>query len=97
MDAHTEVFDFMMVIGEDPRIGPSHISLYMAILLVYQQQNYRMPFAIISKDLMKKAKIAARGTYHKCLRDLRELGYIKYEPSYNPMSGSLIYLGKLVG
>ena len=45
-----------------------------------------------ARNLMKQAKISAMGTYHKCMRDLKEAGYIRYIPSYNPVLGSLIYL-----
>jgi hypothetical protein len=31
-------------------------------------------------------------TYHKCLKNLHALGYIKYEPSFNPYKGSHVYL-----
>jgi hypothetical protein len=31
-------------------------------------------------------------TYHKCLKNLHSLGYINYEPSYNPFKGSHVYL-----
>lgn len=85
---------FMEMAKEDPRIGPSHISLFLAILIVYHSQGYAIPISVFSKDLMKQAKISAVGTYHKCMKDLKEFGYIKYTPSYNPVLGSLIYLLK---
>lgn len=94
MDFNGALYGFMDLIGEDHRIGPSHISLYMAILHLYRQQKYEMPVSVYSRDLMKQAKISAIGTYHKCLRDLKEAGYIQYIPSYNRVFGSLIYLVK---
>lgn len=94
MDFDTALYGFMNMVREDPRIGPSHISLFMAILIAYRSQEYRMPVSVYSRDLMKQAKISASGTYHRCMRDLKEYGYIKYVPSYNPILGSLIYLLK---
>ena len=41
---------------------------------------------------MRICKISSKATYHKCMRDLNEKGYVKYEPSYNPYKGSLIFL-----
>lgn len=79
---------------EDPRIGPSHISLFVSILVAYHSQGYAIPISVFSRDLMKQAKISATGTYHKCMRDLKDYGYIKYTPSYNPVLGSLIYILK---
>ena len=41
---------------------------------------------------MRISKISSRATYHKCLKNLHSLGYINYEPSYNPFKGSHVYL-----
>ncbi len=94
MDLSMALYDFMDMARDDPRIGPTHISLFMAILYSYQQQQCAMPVSVFSKDLMKKAKIAGIGTYYKCMRELKEGGYIKFTPSYNPFLGSLVYLLK---
>jgi len=42
--------------------------------------------------MMRLSKIAALGTYHKCIKQLQEFGYIVYEPSFNPYKGSLVHL-----
>ena len=42
--------------------------------------------------MMKLSKIAAYGTYHKCIKDLQDFGYIEYSPSFNPYKGSLVNL-----
>jgi hypothetical protein len=83
---------FMKKISEDPAIGPTHISLYLAVLCNFKEQQYQNPISIYSRNLMKQAKISAIGTYYKCLNDLVTDGYIGYTPSYNPFLGSLIYL-----
>jgi hypothetical protein len=41
---------------------------------------------------MRISKISSKATYHKCLRNLHTLGYINYEPSYNPFKGSHVFL-----
>lgn len=41
---------------------------------------------------MKISKIGAGATYHKCITDLHHWGYLKYEPSHNPLKGSLVHL-----
>ena len=41
---------------------------------------------------MRINKISSKATYHKCLKNLHSLGYINYEPSYNPFRGSHVYL-----
>jgi hypothetical protein len=39
---------------------------------------------------MKGSKIASNATYHKCIKDLQRLGYLDYNPSFNPYSGTSI-------
>jgi hypothetical protein len=41
---------------------------------------------------MRISKISSKATYHKCIKDLNDKGYIKYEPSNNPFKGSLATL-----
>jgi hypothetical protein len=41
---------------------------------------------------MKVSKIQSKATYHKCIRELNDFGYLSYHPSYNPFKGSLVYL-----
>jgi hypothetical protein len=92
MDFHSVLYGFMDKVGEDHRIGPTHISLFLAILYYYRKQEYAMPIYVYRKELMRQAKISAIGTYHKSMRELKQCGYIGYVPSYNPVLGSLVYL-----
>jgi len=41
---------------------------------------------------MKVSKISAKATYHKCMKELNDYGYLQYKPSYNPFKGSIVYL-----
>jgi hypothetical protein len=95
MDSHSTLYGFMDRVGEDHRIGPTHISLFLAILYFYRKQEYQLPIYVYRKELMKQAKISADGTYHKGMRELKAYGYIGYVPSYNPALGSLVYLNPL--
>lgn len=45
-----------------------------------------------SRDLMYLAKISGLSTYYRSVRQLNDYGYIKYEPSRNHFSGSLIHI-----
>jgi len=91
VDLALVLYRFMDLVKEDPRIGPSHISLYLAIVNCCQIQE-QLPVYAFGRDLMKGAKISAVATYHKCMKDLKEFGYIEYVPSYNPVLGSLVGL-----
>jgi hypothetical protein len=44
---------------------------------------------------MRISKIFSKATYHKCVNELHQKGYIKYEPSHNPFKGSLIWVIEL--
>ncbi len=88
----TAIFLFMDIIQEDPRIGPSHISLYIAIVYSCRKQGSKMPIRIYRKDLMRRSKMRGKGTYHRCLRDLTEYGFIRYVPSNDSLKRSQIYL-----
>lgn len=87
-----EFSNFFESIKEDSRIGPIHISLYMAILQHRNENGYGARVFAFSKDLMKRAKISGVATYHRTIRQLHEYGYIQYEPSYNHFAKSLFCL-----
>jgi hypothetical protein len=40
---------------------------------------------------METSKIRAKATYHKCINELQEFGYIIYKPSFNPYRGTEIF------
>ncbi len=39
---------------------------------------------------MRISKIASTATYHKCMKDITERGYVIYKPSFNPFKGSIL-------
>ena len=41
---------------------------------------------------MRISKIASKATYHKCIRELNDKGFLKYDPSFNPYRGSMVFL-----
>jgi hypothetical protein len=92
MDFQVAIFRFMDKVGDDHRIGPTHVSLFLGILFYYREQHYAEPIYVYRKELMRQAKISADTTYHRCMRELKIYGYIGYLPSYNPVLGSLVYL-----
>jgi len=77
--------------GKDQRLLATHISLFTAMFVAWQQNGYTSPFAITRKTLMVFSKVASIATYHKCIKELDEFGYIRYQPSFHPKIGSLIY------
>jgi len=89
-----ELTSFFSAIKEDPRIGATHISLYMALFQFYNLNRLTNPIAITRTSVMEVAKIRGLATYHRCMKDLVECGYIQYEPSFNPVVSSRVYLLK---
>lgn len=76
----------------DNTLNPTHISLYIALFQFWNCNRFRNPISISRDEVMRISKISSKATYHKCLKNLHALGYIKYEPSYNPYKGSLVHL-----
>ena len=94
MEFSQKILSFLELIEDDPRIGPSHISLFLAILYASKEELNGSPITVFKKDIIKHAKIS-EGTYHRCMHQLTAYGYLKYNPSFNPMSGSLVKISKL--
>lgn len=82
---------FLAAAKEDPRINTGHISLYVSLLYYWQQKKYENPISLFRRDLIPLCKISGSATYHKSMRDLHQLGYIKYIPSFNRFEGSMVY------
>lgn len=92
MEQVKELTSFYSAIKSDPRIGTTHISLYMALFQFYNLNRFENPIQITRTAIMEVAKISGLATYHKCMKDLVEFGYIEYQPSYNPSISSQVVL-----
>jgi hypothetical protein len=77
----------------DERLLATHVSLFTALFVQWQRNRFINPVRVTRRELMTFSKIASIATYHKCIRELDEFGYIRYQPSYHPAKGSLIYWG----
>lgn len=77
---------------QDRSLNPTHISLYIALFQSWNVNRFVNPISISRDEVMRICKISSKATYHKCMRDLNEKGYVKYEPSYNPYKGSILFL-----
>jgi len=79
----------------DYDFNPTHISLYIAIFQVWNQNRFVNPISISRDELMRISKISSKATYHKCIKDLVKNGYIIYSPSYNPYKSSMVEILEL--
>ncbi|SHI56729.1 hypothetical protein [Flavobacterium haoranii] len=81
---------FFEKVSVDYDLNPTHISLYMAIFQLWNQNRFQNPISISRDELMRISKIASTATYHKCMKDITERGYVIYKPSFNPFKGSIL-------
>ncbi|UFH36428.1 transcriptional regulator [Flavobacterium acetivorans] len=79
-------------VSTDFELNPSHVSLYMALFQLWNVNRFQNPISISRDEVMRISKICSKATYHKCMKDIHNKGYIKYEPSYNPFRGSIVHL-----
>lgn len=76
---------------KDNRLLPTHLSLFTGLFVCWQRNGFASPFGVTRNTLMAFSKVASIATYHKCIKELDEYGYIRYEPSYHPKLGSQVY------
>lgn len=92
MEAFKPLSGFFDAISKDGRITITHIGLYAVLLQCWQAQNFQSPVMAFSHEIMVLAKMSSRATYLKCLNDLNDRGYLRYERCYKRNVRSKIYL-----
>ena len=83
---------FFEKVADDDRLNPTHISMYVSIFQLWNANRFKNPVSISRNMVMKVCKISSTATYHKCMKELHQFGYLEYAPSYNPFKGSLVFL-----
>jgi hypothetical protein len=81
---------FFEKVSIDFELNPTHISLYMAVFQLWNQNRFQNPIGISRDELMRISKISSTATFHKCIKELSTKGYVIYSPSYNPFKGSTL-------
>lgn len=76
--------------SKDNRLNTTHISLYVALFQLWNNNFFREAFYINREEVMDYSKIGSKSTYHRCIKELSHWKYIDYEPSHNPFKGSRI-------
>lgn len=79
-------------ISEDDRLNTAHVSLYLALFQLWNMNRFRNPISLNRMDVMKISKIGSRTTYHRCMKELDNWGYLNYIPSHNPLKGSRVVM-----
>jgi hypothetical protein len=83
---------FFNKINYETNLNPTHISLYLALFQCWNVNRFKNPTGISREEIMKASKINSKATYHKCMKELELLGFIVYNPSFNPHSCSNIIM-----
>lgn len=76
----------------DDRLHATHVSLYISLFTLWNLNRFDNPISINREEVMKISKIGSKHTYHKCLKQLHEYGYLRYLPSHNPLRGSHVHM-----
>lgn len=79
-------------IAEDTTLNPTHISLYMALFQFWNSNRFKNPVSITRSEVMHLSRIGSVATYHRCITYLHDMGFINYQPSYNPLAGSKVFI-----
>ena len=90
MKRSNNIIRFFERVVEDDRLYPSHISMYVALFQLWSSNHFQNSFRISREEVMKLSKIKSIATYHKCIKELCDAGFIIYLPSYDSYKGSLI-------
>jgi hypothetical protein len=83
---------FFNRIALENSLNPTHISLYLALFQCWNVNRFKNPIIISRDEMMKGSKIASKATYHKCIKELQRLNFLDYFPSYNPYSGTQVFM-----
>ena len=76
--------------AKDSRLNPTHISLYIALFQIWNNNYFKAEFYINRDEVMGYSKIGSKSTYHRCIKELSHWKYLLYTPSHNPFKGSRI-------
>jgi hypothetical protein len=91
METLKPLSDFFKAIKKDYRISVTHIGIYAALLQSRVDKGFINSIQVYSYEIMEIAMISSPKTYHKCMNELNEYGYIKYVPTRNRNQRSTIY------
>jgi len=90
------LMDTLLIYMEDPRLNVWHFALLLAILSLGYKQGQMQNIKVSRSKIMALSHINTIPTYHKYFKELQNLGYIEYFPSYHPAVKSEVNLKEKV-
>jgi hypothetical protein len=82
--------EFFAAVKKDQRISITHLGIFASLLNYSLCSGFTNPITVFSYQILPIAKISVT-TYYKCIKELSDYGYLKYEPSYKHNKPSCIY------
>lgn len=79
-----EITCYFSAMEKDDRLNVWHIAILVAIMTIAIGQGRSCGIRVRRSKIMTKSHINTLPTYHKYFKELQELGYICYRPSYHP-------------
>ena len=79
-----EIMNFFSMYMNDPDLNVWHLAILTAVLNLGYKQGQRRTINVSRSRIMALSHISTLPTYHKYFKQLQDLGYIKYTPSYHP-------------
>lgn len=86
------LLQYSAMMEHDERLNVWHFALLNAILILGIRQGQETTVNVSRSRIMKLSGVATLPTYHKYFRELQEMGYIEYVPSYHPNYKSTVKL-----
>lgn len=90
MSAAEKWLELLKIYHKDNRLTIWHLSLLHAIVQLAYHQKEEHVIRVSRSKLMAVSHIDTISTYHKYFKQLQDLGYIKYFPSYHPGYRSVV-------
>lgn len=88
------IMDYLSIYIDDPKLNVWHLSILTAILGLGYRQGQGKRIKVSRSKIMELSHVNTLPTYHKYFKQLQDLGYIKYSPSYHPGYKSEVKLCK---
>lgn len=77
------------------KVSPTERAVYMALFMIWNESGWKKTISVNRQEVMALSGVGSKVTYTNCLKNLDELEFIKYNPSYNPLIGSTIEMYNL--
>lgn len=92
--AKINAIEYLSNYMNDQRLKIWHLAILTAILGLGYKQGQGRRIKVSRRKIMKLSHVNTLPTYHKYFKQLQDLGYLKYKPSYHPGCKSEVKLCK---